>query len=144
MRRAAAICGASLGAFLALAAPAIAQNPGQTPPDSPPPDCPLFDPDCQRLPRLFQDLERDLGPLFRDLERDVAPLLEGFGRRMEPYLRELAEMLGDLNRWEAPEILPNGDILIRRRPAPPPDQPPEPLPDPLPQSDPPVTEPFEL
>lgn len=126
-----------LAILAALAAPAVAQvPPAQVPPVQVPPDCPPFAPGCERLPRLFQDLERDLGPLFRDLERDVAPLLEGLGRRMEPYLRDLAEMLGDLNRWEAPEILPNGDILIRRRPAPPPDQPPE--------SDAPVTEPLEL
>lgn len=134
--------GLGLAVLAALAAPAAAQGPPmqvpplQVPPLQAPPDCPPFAPGCERLPRLFQDLERDLGPLFRDLERDVAPLLEGLGRRMEPWLRDLAEMLGDLDRWEAPEILPNGDILIRRRPAQPPDQSPE--------SDAPVTEPFEL
>lgn len=143
MRRA----GMTLAILAALAGPVAAQvapaplPPEQYPPAQIPPDCPPFAPGCERLPRLFQDLERDLGPLFRDLERDVAPLLEGLGRRVEPYLRDLAEMLGDLNRWEAPVVLPNGDILIRRRPAPPPDQSPE---SDAPESDAPVTEPFEL
>lgn len=35
--------------------------------------------------------------------------------RIDPYLGQLAEMLGDLSGWHAPEVLPNGDILIRRR-----------------------------
>ncbi|MCA2009910.1 hypothetical protein LCM17_00265 [Cereibacter sphaeroides] len=34
---------------------------------------------------------------------------------VNPYLQDLAEMLGDLSGWHAPEVLPNGDILIRRR-----------------------------
>ncbi len=32
-----------------------------------------------------------------------------------PWFSELGEMLGDLSGWHAPEFLPNGDILIRRR-----------------------------
>jgi hypothetical protein len=35
--------------------------------------------------------------------------------RLDPWFADLAEMLGDLSGWHAPEILPNGDILIRRR-----------------------------
>lgn len=35
--------------------------------------------------------------------------------RLDPWFSDLAEMLGDLSGWHAPEILPNGDILIRRR-----------------------------
>ena len=34
---------------------------------------------------------------------------------VNPYLQDLAGMLGDLSGWHAPEVLPNGDILIRRR-----------------------------
>jgi hypothetical protein len=61
--------------------------------------------------------------------------------RLEPGLEALGEMLGDLSGWHAPEFLPNGDILIRRR-----DQPSEPAPsEPVPpeDEDAPVTEPFE-
>lgn len=35
--------------------------------------------------------------------------------RLDPWFAELAEMLGDLSGWHAPEVLPNGDIIIRRR-----------------------------
>ena len=124
---------------LALAGAAGAQTPA--------PDCPFLAPGCERLPRLFQEFERDLAPLLRDLrreaeprlrdlERDLAPLLDGLARRIDPYLAQLGALLGDLTAWEAPEVLPNGDILIRRRPAPAPgDQPP---------AEPPVTAPFEL
>ncbi|WP_127105672.1 hypothetical protein [Pararhodobacter zhoushanensis] len=34
---------------------------------------------------------------------------------IDPWMRELSAMLGDLSGWHAPEVLPNGDILIRRR-----------------------------
>ncbi|MCB1398149.1 MAG: hypothetical protein H6898_04120 [Rhodobacter sp.] len=35
--------------------------------------------------------------------------------RVDPWFRDLGAMLGDLSGWHAPEVLPNGDILIRRR-----------------------------
>ena len=56
---------------------------------------------------------------------------------VNPYLADLAEMLGDLSGWHAPELLPNGDILIRRRePQMPEDQ--------LPEEEGPVEDPLEL
>ena len=42
-------------------------------------------------------------------------LLEQMLEAVDPFLRDLAEKLGDLSGWHAPEVLPNGDILIRRR-----------------------------
>lgn len=35
--------------------------------------------------------------------------------RVDPWFRDLGALLGDLSGWHAPEVLPNGDILIRRR-----------------------------
>lgn len=66
----------------------------------------------ERGMRLFMEGLRDeMEPALRDLgdlARDSAPLL-----------RELQDRLGavvdDLDVYEAPEFLPNGDILIRRR-----------------------------
>lgn len=56
--------------------------------------------------------------------------------RLEPGFEALQDMLGDLSGWHAPEVLPNGDILIRRRSQPP-------APDPS-DEEAPVTDPLEL
>lgn len=62
--------------------------------------------------------------LLRGLMSEMEPTLQELGRalqELEPALRDLVETMGDLRRYEAPEVLPNGDILIRRKPdAPPP------------------------
>ncbi|GIT89863.1 hypothetical protein JANAI62_06530 [Jannaschia pagri] len=62
--------------------------------------------------RLFLDgLMQEMEPALRDLEglaEEAAPLLEGLQQ-------DLSETLGDLNAYHAPEVLPNGDILIRRK-----------------------------
>jgi len=34
---------------------------------------------------------------------------------MMPLLSELGAMIDDLNAYHPPEILPNGDIILRRR-----------------------------
>jgi len=138
-----------------LSGPALAQS-------GPAPDCPFLAPGCDRLPRLLGEIDRDLAPLLREYGREfrldpgreldgrLAPLLDRLGRRMDPILRELIELMGDLTGWEAPEVLPNGDILIRRRPPgprsrpPEADQPPSDPPSDPPAAEPPVSEPFEL
>ncbi|MEC7762435.1 MAG: AAA+ family ATPase [Pseudomonadota bacterium] len=46
-------------------------------------------------------------------------LLDGFSKEMEPIAeewRDFMESLDDLRNYEAPERLPNGDIIIRRSP----------------------------
>jgi hypothetical protein len=74
-------------------------------------------------------------------------LLDRFMDRLEPSMDALGDvlddMIGDFPGWHAPEILPNGDILIRRRtqPGAAPDESPE---DRFEDPEPPVTEPFEL
>ena len=60
------------------------------------------------------------------MERGARMLLQGMMDEMRPHMAEIArftqffEQLGDLNDYAAPEILPNGDILIRRKPGAPP------------------------
>ncbi len=79
--------------------------------------------------RLFMEgLSREVAPMMEDLEamrREAAPLLE----QLE---RGLGDALGNLEAYHAPEMLPNGDIILRRRvplePAPAPPTEPE-LPD---------------
>jgi len=47
--------------------------------------------------------------------RSLQGLLDQMLGAVNPWLSDLAEKLGDLSGWHAPEVLPNGDILIRRR-----------------------------
>ena len=42
-------------------------------------------------------------------------LLRGLMAEMEPALRDLQGALKDLNGYHPPEVLPNGDIIIRRK-----------------------------
>lgn len=42
-------------------------------------------------------------------------MLRGLLEQMEPALRDLGAAIDDLNAYEVPEVLPNGDILIRRK-----------------------------
>ena len=56
--------------------------------------------------------------LFRGLMDEAEPMMDDMGqalREMQPAVRELMAMIGDLRHYEAPEKLPNGDILIRRK-----------------------------
>ncbi|PTX54102.1 hypothetical protein C8N43_2907 [Litoreibacter ponti] len=43
-------------------------------------------------------------------------LMEGLAEDMMPLMEQLADKMSDLNAFEPPEVLPNGDIIIRRKP----------------------------
>lgn len=87
------------------------------------------------MPSVAQ--EQDDGPSL--MERGAQQFLEGLLREMEPALngmRDFMEQMGpamvelldevkDWSRYEPPEVLENGDIIIRRKP----DALPEPSPD---------------
>jgi hypothetical protein len=36
-------------------------------------------------------------------------------REMEPLMNDLRALIDDLNAYHAPEMLPNGDIILRRK-----------------------------
>ncbi len=59
--------------------------------------------------------------LLEQLERLTKPLV--------PMLRDLGERIEKLPNYYPPEVLPNGDIIIRRKPDP--EEDPEPAPEPL-------------
>lgn len=61
------------------------------------------------LSRLLEGLAAELGPLMDETLAEIAPLIEN-----------LMEAIDDLTAYEAPEVLPNGDIIIRRKPDAPP------------------------
>lgn len=59
--------------------------------------------------------DSDVGRGLSMLEEGVGLMLQGLLSEIEPRLSQLEEALGELNAYHPPEILPNGDILIRRR-----------------------------
>lgn len=68
-----------------------------------------------------------LGDLFRDFQDRLAPELRDLSEGLAPLLEDLRGLIDEFGAYEAPVRLPNGDILIRRKPGapPPPDLPPE-------------------
>lgn len=52
---------------------------------------------------------------LKDLTEDMGPQMLEFFSQMGPAFGELIEDIEDWSVYEAPEILPNGDIIIRRK-----------------------------
>ena len=68
----------------------------------------------------FNLMEEGAKLLLKGLMSGVEPALEDMGRaltEMEPALRDLMAMMGDIGNYHAPEMLENGDIIIRRKSA---------------------------
>lgn len=73
----------------------------------------------QGLELFFEGLRDEMGPTlesFEDWAEQFGPSMQGFMSEMGPALSELMEQVQDWSRYEMPEVLPNGDILIRRKP----------------------------
>lgn len=41
--------------------------------------------------------------------------MRGFAEKMSPMVEQLKDLVGDLDAFEPPEMLENGDIIIRRK-----------------------------
>ncbi|MCC5959665.1 MAG: AAA+ family ATPase [Rhodobacteraceae bacterium] len=91
----------SLCLCLNIAPPAFADDVGDLPNSGQPEG--FFDL-IERMMRGFFD---DMDPHMRQMERSL--------EAAEPELRRFLGQLRDMVEYEPPEILPNGDILIRRR-----------------------------
>ncbi|CUH76547.1 hypothetical protein [Tropicibacter naphthalenivorans] len=69
--------------------------------------------------RLFmRGLMDEMEPALKDLEgmaRDMGPMLDDFMAEMGPALRDLMDQVEDWSLYHPPEILPNGDIILRRK-----------------------------
>lgn len=79
----------------------------------------------------------DLFKHFEDLSKNAQTLLEGWVTELGPKLEELgpalegfANKIEDMSAYHPPEVLENGDIIIRKKqPLPPqPDEPPQSIP----------------
>lgn len=77
---------------------------------------------------LFMDgLKEEMAPAMdslRDMTARMGPAMRSFLEEMGPALADLMEEVKDWSRYEPPTILPNGDIIMRRKP----DPQPEPMP----------------
>jgi hypothetical protein len=101
---------AALALSAALALPAAAQEaPAPAPEDD---GFSLMEEGAKLILRgMMSEMEPALDEMGKALE-EMQPMLDDLG----PKLAELMKMIGDVRNYEAPVKLPNGDILIRRKP----------------------------
>ncbi len=102
--------------LLVAAAPVGAQvtvPPRDTAPDA----APEADPDAgpEADPNAGPDLPSDMQDGLDLLGEGTRRLLQGLSSELGPALDALRERLDDLDAYYPPEMLPNGDIIIRRR-----------------------------
>ncbi len=88
---------------------------GQTVPDTGPSM-------MERGAQMFLDgMMQEMAPTLEDLSElgdKIGPALRDFASEMGPALGGILESVEDWSVYEAPEILPNGDIIIKRKPEP--------------------------
>jgi len=88
---------------------------------------PLTTPTLAEEPKTegFSLMEEGAKLLLRGMMAEMEPALDGMGQALEdaapmleelgPQLAELLSVMGDFRNYQAPEVLENGDILIRRK-----------------------------
>ena len=89
---------------------------------------PGFDLMQEGLKLFFKGLQGEVEPLtegLKDFALDLEPTFRELSEAMGPAVRDLADRVDDFRYYDAPEILPNGDIIIRRKPTAPELPPPE-------------------
>lgn len=67
---------------------------------------------------FFRGLMDEMGPALRELEGladDIEPAIRSFAEEMGPALRDLMAQVEDWSAYEPPVVLPNGDILLKRK-----------------------------
>jgi len=68
---------------------------------------------------ILRGLMKEMEPAMDDIQsmmEDFGPAMEQFAAELGPVLAELLQKVDDLANYEQPEVLPNGDIIIRRKP----------------------------
>ena len=63
------------------------------------------------LLKQFEELSNNAQTLLEGWVEDLGPKLEELG----PALEGFAEKMGDMRAYHPPEVLENGDIIIRRK-----------------------------
>ncbi|EAQ02766.1 hypothetical protein OB2597_15330 [Pseudooceanicola batsensis HTCC2597] len=67
---------------------------------------------------FFRGLLEEMEPAMRGFGafvEEAGPAMESFVREMGPALAELFRDIKDFSNYHPPEVLPNGDIILRRR-----------------------------
>ena len=59
--------------------------------------------------------ESDMSEGMELLSKGAELFLKGLMAEMEPAIDDLQDAIGNLNAYHPPEVLPNGDIVIRRK-----------------------------
>lgn len=68
---------------------------------------------------LLRGLMQEMEPAIDELEGmtdEMGEAMKLLGEEMAPAMAKLLTRIDDLRNYAAPEILPNGDIIIRRKP----------------------------
>ena len=93
-----------LSLALTLSGPAMAQDGGDRPRGG--------------LEGFLDDLRGGMDDALSDLQgwaETFGPAMRSFIDEMGPALTDMMDEVKDWSRYETPEMLPNGDIIIRRR-----------------------------
>ncbi len=70
---------------------------------------------------FFEGLRQEMQPTLNELlglADELGPSVLSFFEQMGPALADLAGEVSDWSAYHAPEILPNGDIIIRKKAVP--------------------------
>jgi hypothetical protein len=100
-------------ALCLAAAPAFAQDA----PATPEVDDDGFSLMEEGMKLVMRGMMSEMAPALDEMEkalREAGPALDGLGEEIGPKLRQLVALIDDIKNYDAPVMLPNGDILIRR------------------------------
>ncbi len=67
---------------------------------------------------FFKGLQQEMEPALEGLRQfaeEIGPEMQSFWMQMGPALSDLAAKVEDWSAYHPPEMLPNGDIIIRRK-----------------------------
>lgn len=67
---------------------------------------------------FFEGLMREMEPAMQDLQglaETMGPAMRSFMQEIGPALGDILDEVKDFSAYHAPEILPNGDIIMRKR-----------------------------
>lgn len=67
---------------------------------------------------ILRGLIEELGPAIEDMDQmseEMRDALSNLTSEMGPALRDLVDLIDEIGHYDAPEVMENGDIIIRRK-----------------------------